>query len=89
MKWTDDAACVGRVTPFDRYEQGGIAAHEADAMCLSCPVIRECFIMGSRGEHGQWGGVFWDGNGRPDPKANAHKSEEYIAKVQRAVNGDE
>lgn len=85
MSWTNDANCIGRYKMFDNYEKGGIYAHEADQMCLNCPVIKECFDFGSRGAHGQWGGVFWNGSGQPDLKANEHKTPEYIAKVEEMV----
>lgn len=85
MKWMDNANCVGKEKAFDNYEQGGIYAQEADEMCITCPVIKECFIAGSRGQWGQWGGVFWKGNGEPDLRANEHKSSEFMEEVERMV----
>ena len=85
-QWMDESACVGRPEPFDNYDQGGVAAHEADMMCLTCPVIKECFSTGAGGkEYGQWGGVYWNGNGEPDLKANSHKSQEYLDEIERMV----
>ena len=81
----DDAACINNPEPFDRYDSGGVYAEEADSLCLTCPVIKECFEMGSLGQHGQWGGIYWNGSGSPDLKANEHKSPEYLDAVQERV----
>lgn len=71
---------------FDLYEKDHEAAEKADDMCLNCPVIGECFVAGSNGNWGQWGGIFWNGSGKPDLKANAHKTEEYLKEVEQLVS---
>lgn len=86
MSWTDEANCIGEFNIFDNYEKGGVYAQRADDMCINCPVIKECFNHGIRGAHGQWGGVFWNGSGSPDLKANEHKSQAYIDEVERKVS---
>ena len=78
----DQANCIGNEEPFDLYEKGGAYAQEADDLCIGCPVIKECFLAGQRNQWGQWGGVYWAGNGQPDLKANEHKSQEYLDKVE-------
>lgn len=85
LKWMDGANCIGRTEPFDRYETDRSYAEDADQMCASCPVVKECFEVGIKGEYGQWGGIYWAGNGRPDERANAHKSEDYIKYIQEMV----
>lgn len=85
QQWMDRANCIGNAEPFDNYDRDIEAAKEADAMCLGCPVIKECFEMGKRGQYGQWGGIFWNFTGEPDLRANAHKSEEYMEEVERKV----
>ena len=79
------------VTGFaERYGSASFASREAaekaDDMCLNCPVIGECFVAGSNGNWGQWGGIFWNGSGKPDLKANAHKTEEYLKEVEQLVS---
>ena len=49
------------------------------------PVIKECFEMGSKGQYGQWGGIFWNISGKPDLKYNEHKSQEYLDRVRELV----
>lgn len=81
----DDSNCIGYAEVFDKYDNGGASSENADRLCLTCPVIKECFEAGSRGEHGQWGGIYWNGNGKPDLRSNEHKSDEYLNEVQRLV----
>lgn len=85
LKWMDEASCIGNPEPFDKYDQGGIFAEEADLLCLNCPVIKECFETGSKGQYGQWGGIYWNGNGKPDLRANEHKSSDFLDQVERKV----
>ena len=85
MQWMDEAACVGNPEPFDNYETNRSFAEEVDELCLNCPVIKECFEMGSKGQYGQWGGIFWNISGKPDLKYNEHKSQEYLDRVRELV----
>lgn len=77
--WQDLALCVG-MNPnlfFDTYETDAVVAKQIDQCCLSCPVIKECSAKGMKGEYGVFGGVYWNGSGRPDVNRNAHKDEAF------------
>ena len=57
--WLDEALCAGTDTElyFDKYEIDPDSAKETDRMCLSCPVIKECFNEGVGSESfGVWVG---------------------------------
>jgi hypothetical protein len=75
--WIDEALCAGTDTEmyFDKYESNQEMASEVDRMCLSCPVIKECFDEGVRSEsYGVWGGIFLN-EGKLDNVRNSHKTE--------------
>ncbi len=75
--WVDEALCAGTDTElyFDKYESDQDTAREIDRMCLSCPVIKECFDQGVRSEsYGVWGGIFLN-EGKLDNVRNSHKTE--------------
>lgn len=84
--WMDDSSCINKTEPFDNYDYGGLYAQEADNLCITCPVVKECFEAGFKGEHGQWGGIYWAGNGKPDVRFNEHKTPEYLDEIQRRVS---
>ena len=87
FSWMKDSLCA-EFGPelFDLYEKDRAAAEQVDEMCLNCPVIAKCFVAGSNNNWGQWGGVFWNGSGRPEYKANSHKTEEYLQEVEQLVS---
>lgn len=78
FEWQDLALCRGFPTEtfYEDYETDAESAKAADQACLSCPVIQQCFFKGAAGEHGVWGGVYWNGSGKPDKNKNAHKTDE-------------
>ena len=87
FEWMKESLCAeSGPEVFDLYEKDHEAAEKADDMCLNCPVIGECFVAGSNGNWGQWGGIVWNGSGKPDLKANAHKTEEYLKEVEQLVS---
>jgi hypothetical protein len=74
--WMSEALCAGTDTEkyFDKYELDQDVAVEVDRMCLSCPVIKECFEQGVKTEsYGVWGGVFLN-EGKLDNVRNSHKT---------------
>lgn len=83
--WIKDGACAEQPEPFDLYDKDPEMAKIADDLCIGCPVIRQCFVKGHSNEWGQWGGIYWDGQGRADAKANSHKTEEYLERVKSLV----
>lgn len=70
---------------FDRYESDEESAKAADQICLRCPVIQQCFMEGSKGNWGLWGGIYWNGAGKPDKNRNSHKTEEVWSKLHKRV----
>lgn len=93
FEWDDLGLCRGSVTSpkddvfFDRYENDGESARAADQMCLHCPVIKQCFFEGSKGKIGVWGGVYWNGSGKPDKNKNSHKTDEVWNLIHERVKG--
>lgn len=82
LEWHDLATCRGidddlAEAFFDDYEADPVKRDQADAMCLSCPVAKQCLLEGLRTKsYGLWGGVFLDYTGKPSTKLNKHKDEE-------------
>lgn len=70
---------------FDRYESDEEAAKATDQICLHCPVISECFFAGAEGQYGVWGGVYWNGSGKPDKNKNSHKTEDVWDEIRTKV----
>ena len=71
---------------FDAYESDQIVAQATDQMCLSCPVIKQCYREGvTQKGVGVWGGVYLN-LGKPDKKFNAHKTPE-VWKAVRKIHG--
>jgi hypothetical protein len=92
FEWRDLALCkaykienAAQDIFFDRYESDPEAAKAADEMCLHCPVISECFFAGANGQYGVWGGVYWNGSGKPDKNKNSHKTEEVWDDIRAKV----
>jgi hypothetical protein len=87
VEWHHLATCQNLDTElfYDKYEDSEVAK-AIDAHCLSCPVIRDCFFAGSKnGNYGVWGGVYWNGSGKPDKNKNAHKTPDVWAKIEKKV----
>lgn len=92
VEWHDLALCNGVPIKthkddifFDKYESDVEAAKATDQMCLHCPVMKPCFFQGLSGESGVYGGVYWNGAGKPDKNKNAHKTDEVWQEIYRRV----
>lgn len=86
--WEDLAACQNMPLNYfyERYEEDTVHARNADALCFSCPVQRECLKTGVENkEWGLWGGVFLN-NGVVDVNRNEHKSEEDWERVRQGID---
>lgn len=88
--WHDLALCDGIDDPevfFDDYEKNVNVARAVDEMCLSCPVMAACARDGQEGKRtGVWGGIYWNGNGKPDTNRNAHKTDEDWAAIRERLS---
>lgn len=68
---------------YDAYESDQQVAMQTDEMCLSCPVIKWCYLEGVNGkEKGVWGGIYLD-LGRVDETYNQHKTPETWKKLKK------
>lgn len=88
-EWHHFAICQHLPTDlfYDKYETDTEAAKAVDATCLGCPVIRDCFFAGSKnGNYGVWGGVYWNGSGKPDKNKNAHKTPDIWDEIHEKVS---
>lgn len=87
VTWQHLALCANMETEwfYDQYEKDVEVAKATDEACLRCPVISQCFLAGSKGEYGVWGGIFWNGSGREDRNKNSHKTEETRDKIMERV----
>ena len=88
--WMKDALCQGMSDGeddffYDKYERKPKIRPFVDEICNHCPVRKQCLLRGSEGEYGVWGGVFWDGNGRPDKERNKHKTPEDWERIRNGV----
>ena len=86
--WVSEALCAGTDTEkyFDKYELDEDCAKEVDRMCMSCPVIKECFEEGVKTEsYGVWGGVFLN-EGRLDNVRNSHKTNSVWKRVLSLIS---
>ena len=78
LKWYHLAACKNMNINwfYDSYEDDKILAQTSDQVCLSCPVIKQCYKEGVENkEKGVWGGIYMD-LGRVDKLNNSHKTKE-------------
>ena len=84
--WHDLALCDGTDNPdwfYDEYERNTNVAKTVDQMCLSCPVMQQCARVGQENrEVGVWGGIYWNGSGKPDKARNAHKTDEVWLEIR-------
>ena len=89
IEWEQLALCKGmpREWFYDDYENSLKVAKQVDQGCLRCPVMAQCGLEGmSNNEFGVWGGVYWDGQGKPDKAKNAHKTEQDWEKIWRRLS---
>jgi len=70
---------------FDDYESDANVARQVDEMCLHCPVLALCAQAGSKGETGVWGGIYWNGAGKPDKNRNSHKTPEVWDRIRKRM----
>lgn len=86
--WQHLALCANTDTNifYEEYESSQETARATDEMCLHCPVMAQCFFRGAQGEQGVWGGVYWNGSGKPDKNKNSHKTEEIWKRIYKRVN---
>src|SRR6187431_1381259 len=84
--WQNLGLCVGTDKPthfYEDYESDVEVALQVDQMCLSCPVMAACAKAGmENGETGVWGGIYWNGSGKPDKARNAHKTDAVWAEIR-------
>lgn len=86
--WRDLAICQFMPTSlfYEDYESDAEIAKATDQACISCPVISECFFHAAdSGEHGVWGGVYWNGSGKPDTNRNSHKTQAVWDTIRERV----
>lgn len=89
--WVTDALCAGTDTElyFDKYELDQDSAKNTDRLCISCPVIKECFDYGVKTESfGVWGGVFLN-DGKLDNVRNSHKTNETWSRILELISEGE
>lgn len=88
LEWQDLALCDGMPTNlfYDDYESDENVAHVIDEVCLSCPVLRQCFWRGvDNSEWGVWGGIYM-ASGKQDKNRNAHKTPEVWEAIRERVS---
>jgi hypothetical protein len=89
-KWKDDALCLDYDTNlfFDKYEEDELLRPAIDDLCMSCPVIKECFSVGiTMKEWGIWGSIYLEG-GDISREFNRHKTKAKWASIwQRLTMG--
>lgn len=86
--WVSEALCAGTDTElyFDQYELDESIAKDIDRLCLSCPVVKECFDYGIQTEsYGVWGGIFLN-DGKLDNVRNSHKTQEIWERLLPLVS---
>jgi hypothetical protein len=89
-EWIVKANCrsVDRELFFDKYEEDSDLAIVVDNICLTCPVIKDCFDHATNNsEWGVWGGVYLV-DGEINPTRNAHKTNEIWQEILAAVGED-
>jgi len=86
VTWQDLAACKGMELEwfYEDYENDAVHARNADLVCASCPVVAACAAAGkTKKEEGLWGGVYWNGAGKPDRVRNRHKTDEVWKDLEK------
>lgn len=76
-KWKEDAKCLDYDTNifFDKYEEDELLRPAVDKLCMSCPVMKDCFSVGiSQKEWGVWGGVYLEA-GELSREFSSHKDK--------------
>ena len=66
---------------FDKYEEDPDLAKVVDNICISCPVITDCFDQGTtNNEWGVWGGIYLV-DGKVNALKNFHKTQRVWSKI--------
>jgi hypothetical protein len=89
--WQDIALCKGLDFNifFDQYEEDPVHAKTVDSMCLSCPVIKNCYLEAiDNNETGVWGGIYFS-NGAIDKARNLHKNDEDWHNLMEVIGFNE
>ncbi len=85
MRWEAYATCRNGIDPasfFDKYESNVNTARVVDQMCLSCPVVKQCYEEGVENRsYGVWGGVFLKA-GKEDRENNQHKTPDIWSAIR-------
>ena len=85
IRWWHLAVCQGMDTNlfFDKYEVDVSMAKGIDQACLSCPVIKMCYMSGvENNEYGVWGGVYLS-SGSVDKMKNIHKTKDVWKQIRQ------
>lgn len=85
--WKSQGKCLGYDTNifFDKYEEDLPLRSAIDELCISCPVMKECFSVGvSQKEWGIWGGVYLE-LGEISKEFNNHKDKQAWANTWQAL----
>ena len=87
LTWHQLALCknMDREDFYDNYESDPQVAKAIDEACLVCPVMKQCAMAGEDGEWGVWGGIYWNGAGKPDKARNSHKSPEVWERIAKKL----
>jgi Transcription factor WhiB len=87
LRWEQLATCKDYDTYdfFEGYETDKVVSKNVDEMCLSCPVVQQCFQFGRETKsYGVFGGVYLE-NGRPSRTMNSHKTDLHWKKLKASL----
>ena len=91
IKWYHLSACKNMPINwfFDDYENDKVVAANTDQVCLSCPVVKQCFNDALKDKEfaGVRGGVYFN-IGRIDKQHNSHKTKEIWAQLKKIHGKD-
>jgi hypothetical protein len=88
--WKDSAKCLGLDTElfFDQYEENKDIRQVVEGICMSCPVMKECFAVGvSQKGWGVWGGIYLE-NGEISKEFSDHRDKDSWAKTWQKLTMD-
>lgn len=87
LSWHQLALCDGMELSkfFEDYEDDKVVAAQMDNVCLSCPVMKECFSNAVRDkDYGLRAAIYFT-NGKPDRQHNEHKTEEVWNRIRERL----
>ena len=88
--WKEKASCKGYEVNifFDKYEEEEQFRPAVEAVCASCPVMRQCFAVGvSQKEWGVWGGVYLEG-GKVSREFGRHRNKQQWGELWKQLTTD-